>query len=93
MLFTSFIMPRISGLTSVEEYNPKLISIGAVVGFVSVISLIVAIWPVWGWWSLLIFISIWKGFFSLALFLPGGNLGNFLFLAINAGTILSFYII
>lgn len=93
MLFSSFVMPRISGIKNIEEYNPKLVSIGAVVGLVSVISLIVAIWPVWGWWSLVIFICMWKGFFSLAVFLPGGDLGNFLFLTLNIGTVLSFYVI
>jgi len=86
-------MHRISGISDVEEYNPKLVSIGAVVGLVSVISLIVAIWPVWGWWSLAIFVGIWKGFFSLSVFLPAGDIGNALFLIINIGTVLSFYVI
>ena len=93
MLFTTFIMPRISGTSDVEEYNPKLVSIGAVVGLISVISLLVAIWPVWGWWSLAIFMAIWKGFFSLGVFLPGGDFGNAIFLIINIGTVLSFYFI
>ena len=93
MLFTTFIKPRIAGTDNVEEYNPKLVSIGAVVGLVSAISLLVAIWPVWGWWSLAIFIAIWKGFFSLALFLPGGDIGNAIFLLLISGTVLSFYFI
>jgi hypothetical protein len=93
MVFSTFIMPRIAGTSDIEEYNPKLIPIGAAVGFISVISLIIAIWPVWGWWSLLIFIVLWKGFFGLSVFLPPGDLGNALFLLINAGSVLSFYII
>ena len=93
MLFSSFIMPRISGITDIEEYNPKLVSVGAVVGLVSVISLIVAIWPIWGWWSLGIFIALWKGFFGMSVFLPRGDIGNFLFLAINVSVVLSFYVI
>lgn len=93
MVFTTFIMPRIAGTDNVEEYNPKLVSVGAVVGLVSVISLIIAIWPVWGWLSLLIFISLWKGFFGLSVFLPPGDFGNALFLLINTGTVLSFYYI
>lgn len=72
MIFSSFIMPRISGKTNIEDYNPRLVSVGAVVGLVSVISLIIAIWPVWGWYSLPIFIGLWKGFFSLSVFLPSG---------------------
>jgi len=93
MLYTSFVLPRMSGVTNIEDYNPKLVSVGAAVGVVSVISIIIAIWPVWGGWSLLIFISIWKGFFSISVFLPGGDFGNVLFLLINGGTVLSFYII
>ena len=72
MAFAAFIMPRISGIDDIEEYNPKLAAVGAAVGVVSVISLIVAIWPVWGWWSLPIFITLWKGFFGVSMFLPGG---------------------
>lgn len=93
MIFSSFIMPRISGKTDIEDYNPKLVSVGAVVGLVSVISLIIAIWPVWGWWSLPIFVALWKGFFSMSVFLPKGDLGNFVFLSINATLVLSFYFI
>lgn len=86
-------MPKISGIDNVEEYNPKLISVGAVVGLTSIISLIIAIWPVWGWWSLLIFISLWKGFFGLSVFLPGGDIGNIVFVILNTAAILSFYFI
>ena len=60
ILYSSIILPYCFGIKSIEEYNPKLIPIGAVVGVISVISLLVAIWPVWGFTSLLIFISMWK---------------------------------
>ena len=93
MMFASFVMPRISETKNIEEYNPKLVPIGAVVGLIAVISLLVAIWPVWGWWSFLIFLLMWKGFFSLAVFLPGGDFGNAIFLILNTGMVLSFYII
>lgn len=93
MIFSSFIMPRISGIKDIEEYNPRLVSVGAVVGLLSVISIIVAIWPVWGWWSLPIFIMLWKGFFAIAIFLPSGDIGNVLFLLVNTGIVLSFYVI
>lgn len=93
ILYITFILPVCFGVKDIEEYNPKLIPIGAVTGVVSVVSLLIAIWPVWGWTSLLIFISLWKGFFGLSIFLPGGQFGNLLFLTINAGTILSFYVI
>jgi hypothetical protein len=52
-----------------------LIPVGAVFGFVGVITLLISIWPIWGFTSLLIFIVLWKGFFELGTLLPGGNLG------------------
>jgi hypothetical protein len=93
ILYTTFILPVFYGVNDIEEYNPKLIPIGAVSGVIAVISLLIAIWPVWGFSSILIFLSLWKGFFGMSVFLPGGQIGNLLFLLINAGTVLSFYII
>jgi hypothetical protein len=62
--------------------------------------LIIAIWPVWGFTSLFLFVALWKGFFSLAVFLPVGIvgiiyviLGDILFIILNSGTVLSFYLI
>jgi hypothetical protein len=75
ILYTSIILPYCYKVKSIEEYNPKLIPIGAVVGVISVISLLIAIWPVWGFTSLLLFIALWKGFFSLPAFLPVGPIG------------------
>ncbi len=93
ILYITFILPVFFDVKDVEEYNPKLIPIGAVTGVVAVVSLLIAIWPVWGWTSLVLFICLWKGFFGLSMFLPGGQFGNLLVLLINTGTILSFYII
>lgn len=76
ILYSSFILPIFYGITSIEEYNPKLIPIGAVVGVVAVISLLIAIWPVWGFSSFPIFIALWKGFFSLSVFMPRGKIGK-----------------
>ena len=76
ILYTSFILPIFYGVTSIEEYNPKLIPIGAVVGVVAVVSLLIAIWPVWGFTSFPIFIALWKGFFSMSVFMPAGKIGT-----------------
>lgn len=93
IIYITFVLPVFFGVKDIEEYNPKLIPIGAVTGVVAVVSLLIAIWPVWGWTSILIFLSLWKGFFAMSAFLPGGQLGNLLFLLINTLTIFSFYII
>jgi hypothetical protein len=97
-MYTSLVLPYIYKVKSIEEYNPRLIPIGAVIGVISVLSLLIAIWPVWGFTSFLIFISLWKGFFGLSVFLPSGPLGtnvfilgDLLFMAINVGAVLSFY--
>jgi len=60
---------------------------------ISTISIIAALWPVWGWWSPLIFICLWKGYFSLSNILPKGKLGNFAFVLINIAAVLSFKVI
>lgn len=75
ILYAGFILPIFYGINSLEDYNPRLIPVGAVVGVISVISLIIAIWPVWGFTSLLIFIALWKGFFSLSVFISCGKIG------------------
>ena len=93
ILYTTFVLPIFFKIQNIEEYNPKLIPIGAIAGVIAVISLLISIWPIWGFTSLLIFLALWKGFFALSIFLPGGYFGSLLFLLINAGTILSFYII
>lgn len=93
ILYTTFILPVFYKVDNIEEYNPKLIPIGAITGVTGVISLLVAIWPIWGFTSLLIFIAMWKGFFAISTFLPSGHLGSLLFLMLNTGTVLSFYVI
>ena len=93
ILYTSFYLPLVYGIKNIEEYNPKLIPVGAVAGVIAIVSLLIAIWPVWGFTSFLIFIALWKGFFSISLFLPSGQLGNILFILINTGIVLSFYVI
>ena len=99
VLYSAIVIPYLYGV-NVEEYNPKLISIGTVTGVIAIISLLITIWPVWGWTSLLIFLALFKGFMSLAVLLPSDNLGNFyyilgtvLFILINLSAVMSFYLI
>jgi hypothetical protein len=92
-VFISFVLPLVYKIENVEEYNPRLIPIATVFGVVAVISLLVAIWPVWGYSSLLIFVLLFKGFFEVSVFLPGGNLGSVLFIMANALAVFSYKII
>ena len=77
LIFACFILPYGYKIENVEDYNPKLIPTATAFGVVGVITLIVSVWPIWGYTSLLIFFLLWKGFFSMGLFLPKGIIGNF----------------
>lgn len=66
---------------------------GAVFGVMAVICLLIAIWPVWGFTSLIIFFLLWKGFFEISTFLPGGDFGGILFIIINVLAVFSYKII
>lgn len=92
-LYISFVLPHLYKVESVEEYNPKLIRVATVFGVIAVVTLLIAIWPVWGWTSLLIFFFLWKGFFEVSAFLPGGDIGGVLFVLVNVLAVLSYKII
>ena len=76
ILYTTFVLPICYGINSIEDYNPKLIPVGAVAEVVAVVSLLIAISPVCGFSSFPIFIALWKGFFSMSVFMPGGKIGR-----------------
>lgn len=89
-LFITFALPHIYKIDSVEDYNHRLIPIATVFGVVAVICMLIAIWPVWGYTSLLVFFLLWKGFFEVSTLLPGGDLGSILFILINVLAIFSY---
>lgn len=77
LIFACFILPYGYGIENVEDYNPKLIPTATAFGFVGVLTLIISMWPIWGYTTLLIFILMWKGFFAIGAFLPKGIIGRF----------------
>jgi hypothetical protein len=87
------VLPHYYKVDDVEEYNPKLIRVATVFGVAAVISLLIAIWPVWGYTTLLIFFFLWKGFFEISMFLPGGDIGGVLFILVNVLAVMSYKII
>lgn len=89
-IFTMFIMRKVLGTDNIENC-PRLLMFGSFASLVTLVSLTIAIWPVWSWFSPLITIIIWKGFFGIPVFLPEGNLGKVLSLLINLGSLLIFY--
>lgn len=92
-LFISFVLPHVYKIENVEDYNPRLIPIATVFGVVAIICLLIAIWPVWGYTSLLVFVLLWKGFFEVSAFLPGGDLGGILFVLVNVLAVFSYKVI
>ena len=58
---------------------PQLVPILTITGLLFPLFLTIAVWPIWGFWTLpYMFILSMGGFFSL-FFLPGGLIGTLLF--------------
>ena len=76
LIFSCFVLPYAYGIANVDDYNPKIMPTAAAFGFIGVITLIISVWPIWGFTTLLIFVAIWKGFFSMGVFIPKGFIGN-----------------
>jgi hypothetical protein len=75
-LYVCFVLPMVFKITNVEDYNPKLITVGATAGAVAILTLLIAIWPVWGFTSFWMFGILWKGFWELASLMPRGRWSN-----------------
>ncbi|CAD8176399.1 unnamed protein product [Paramecium octaurelia] len=93
-LYVAFYLPFIKGVTEdIETYNPKAIQLGAFAGFMSFITLTIAIWPVFGWWSFPMLFAMLLGFINTGHFLPNHQLSGVLFGAIFIGAFFSHYYI
>jgi len=69
--YSAFILPYVLKITEdVETYNPRIIHLGAFSGFLSFVTLLIAIWPVWGWLSFPMMFVLFLGFLNTAHFLP-----------------------
>eukprot|EP00416_Gambierdiscus_australes_P019720 CAMPEP_0171071548 /NCGR_PEP_ID=MMETSP0766_2-20121228/10384_1 /TAXON_ID=439317 /ORGANISM="Gambierdiscus australes, Strain CAWD 149" /LENGTH=223 /DNA_ID=CAMNT_0011528097 /DNA_START=28 /DNA_END=699 /DNA_ORIENTATION=+ len=68
-----------------EKHNPKAIPVMAVVGFSTVWLFFFALWPVWGFLTLVIEFVFFLGFLSAGHFLPSGNAGSVLMFVIFFG--------
>lgn len=81
--YVGIFLPYIQGIKEdVETYNPKLVTMGAVSGFLMVFSLIIAGWPVWGWYILPMVFVMFLGYISTLHFLPNNGIGSFVFFSI-----------
>lgn len=76
-IYICFGLPSIYDIHNVEEYNPNLIKVGAALSGISFSSLILALWPVWGYYSIVILFILRKGFYGLSDLLPRKKYNEF----------------
>ncbi len=95
ILFLSFYLPYFRNINEDqwELLYPNLIPTATLTGVIGMISLIISVWNVWGWLSIIIVISFKLGFVMTAHFTPGGTIGSIVFFLILIGALFShFYI-
>eukprot|EP00743_Colponemidia_sp_Colp-15_P006506 GILK01007005.1.p1 GENE.GILK01007005.1~~GILK01007005.1.p1 ORF type:complete len:201 (+),score=26.18 GILK01007005.1:280-882(+) len=94
IFYLSIYLPYIA---RVEEewdiYCPRVIPVATVVGISNSICFSVALWPVWGWVTLIILAVLFMGLMMTAHFLPSGFLGTVLISAIFFGASYTVHII
>jgi hypothetical protein len=85
ILFVSLVVPYL-GYQKYEDYSPHITPFGSVVMAVGFFSLIIAIYPVYGLWSLLIVPILGMGFLMFAHFIPlHGNANSLVLFCIFTG--------
>merc|ERR1740121_2186267 len=68
-----------------DNYVPKVIPVMAIVGISTAALFFFALWPVWGFLTLVIQFVFFLGFLNVGHFLPGGTLGSILMFVIFFG--------
>jgi hypothetical protein len=61
-IYVSYYLPMVCKVRNCEEYNPRIITIGAAAGAIALATMLIAIWPVWGFTSIWMLSILWKGF-------------------------------
>ena len=84
LLFVTVGMP-LKGMESDIEKVPNLVPIMAVAGVLTPLFLILAIWPIWGFLSIIYVIILSFGYIFVLTFLPNGTIGTLLFWALMIG--------
>eukprot|EP00928_Gymnodinium_smaydae_P091861 TRINITY_DN75620_c0_g1_i2.p1 TRINITY_DN75620_c0_g1~~TRINITY_DN75620_c0_g1_i2.p1 ORF type:complete len:234 (+),score=33.89 TRINITY_DN75620_c0_g1_i2:69-704(+) len=68
-----------------EDHNPKAIPVMAICGFLTFFLFFFALWPVWGFLTILIQLVFFLGFVNAGQFLPGGAIGSIMMFVIFFG--------
>ena len=76
----------IKNIDDIEVTTPRLIPVASTAGFLCFISSLVAFWPVWGWYTHLMLITMVMGYLMAGSFIPKGHLGSIIFLILFVGS-------
>ena len=85
-VYATFLTPSFDDL---EITSPRLIPAATIFGFICFNSTLIAIWPVWGWYSPPMLVTMMMGYLMVGTFLPKGNLGSGLYLVMLVGSFFS----
>lgn len=79
-IYVAIILPYILGIKEdFDKYSPKLVYLGAISGVLSFFSLIICIWPVFGFYSPPMVFIFLLGYINTSHFLPNNQLGSILY--------------
>eukprot|EP01015_Nassula_variabilis_P019878 TRINITY_DN3406_c0_g1_i3.p1 TRINITY_DN3406_c0_g1~~TRINITY_DN3406_c0_g1_i3.p1 ORF type:complete len:219 (+),score=25.09 TRINITY_DN3406_c0_g1_i3:50-706(+) len=85
-LYAGFYLPFIKkNRDPIDQVNPRAVQLGAIAGVTTFITIIIAIWPLWGWLSILIIFVFFMAIINVNHFLPANDLGSVMFGAIFFG--------
>ncbi|OMJ95639.1 hypothetical protein SteCoe_884 [Stentor coeruleus] len=85
-IYASFALPNFE---DIEVVAPRLIPVASMFGFICFMSSLIAFWPVWGWYTPLMLITMLMGYLMAGSFLPKSTFGSVLFLVMFIGSALS----
>ena len=83
MIFVTVVLP-IQGKEADIEKIPNLVPVMAFCSVALPLFLMIAIWPIWGFWSPIYLFIMSLGYLFIMTFLPDGNLGTLVFWIITA---------
>ena len=82
-IYAAFVMPNFD---DAEVVAPRLIPTMTLIGFISYNSLMIAMWPVWGWYTIPILFIMFMGYLMAGSFMPKGKIGSIAFLMLLIGS-------
>lgn len=85
-LYAAFVM---ANFEDVEVVAPRFIPITSMAGFISYNSIMIAMWPVWGWFTFPILFVMFMGYVTAGSFMPKGKIGSIGYLVLVFGSGLS----